>query len=139
MKRIKTEVTVEQIAKSQRALLAKLIQDGLDTLVAGQKIELEGDNLITGYYGGVTCEPTIFERKSIGHIYEKAGWTISRVHISHATRWEPENCDVQEVFTSDNLIGVASYFVKVVAEMLSDDYWQKICDDDYAKQEEQWQ
>lgn len=139
MKRIKTCVTVEQIAKSQRAMLAKLIQDGLDTLVAGQKIELEGDTLIFGYYGGVSCEPTIFERKSIAHIYEKAGWSISKVHVSPATRWEPEDCDVQEVYTSDNLIAVASYFVKIVQEMLSDDYWQKICDDDYAKQEEQWQ
>jgi hypothetical protein len=126
------DAEVEKAHESQLKEIVAYLEKALDRVLPGEKFHVR-DGVVWGACESVSIEPVVVETKRIGETREVAGWSVGIVTYSAGTRWEPPDCDVNEVGEFSSWRQAAGKFIESVFQLRLADTDQAIADDEYAK------
>lgn len=96
------------------------------------------DNSLFLYSESISIDPCAVEVQSIGKFEEKPGWSVTIYKYWPGTQYEPP--DVEDIFIDSSVSHTKAIYLALnqLYKLVSDDFWQTIDDEEYARQEEQW-
>jgi hypothetical protein len=125
------DAVMAEWAREQIYELNNMIVAGVRALLCQKvtvAVEDNDDGLPSIQLDGMTVsvEPMRIERRCIGRITEKFGWSCTTYHATNNYPHAPDDVEDREYGTSMSQIGIAQLAVKAIADCIADNYWTHI-------------